>query len=119
MKRPLLQLQFFSDGNSIFASHKNQHDLYDLLEVQPVLSGTVEQVSEKLEAEIDRVEVEYVETVRVGGKIYLIELLEDEAWGIIARCPEMLGISVRGKDQASTLTAIKKQIKAASVQLAK
>jgi DNA-binding transcriptional MerR regulator len=114
VKQPLLNLQFYSDGIHIFASHKDQHDLYDLLEKQPVLSATVEQVSQKLEATIHKIEVEHVETIRADGKIYLVELLEDTDGDTIARCPDMFGISARGENQKTAMMALGKQIKAAA-----
>lgn len=112
VKRPLQELRFLSDGLTIFVRRSGDEHIVDLLDIhQPVFEPLVAETSEPVDSSIREIDAADIDTVILDGKVYLIELIEEaDGKGVVARCPDLYGISVKGHDTADVLQKIRDRI---------
>ncbi len=112
VKRPLSELTFRTDGLTIYIDDPGGQGPVDLLHPeQPVLASAVEEAAEQIDRAIREFENHSIEELRVKGKVYLIEMVNDsESHGVIARCPDLLGISTKGQDEKEALGRMRERI---------
>lgn len=112
IKRPLQGLRFLSDGLTIYARRSDGDHIIDLLDVQqPVFEPLIAETSEPVDSSIREIDAADIDTVVLDGKVYLVELIEEaDGKGVVARCPDLYGISVKGHDSAAALDKIRARI---------
>lgn len=108
IKRPLRDLRFITDGTSIYVYEKEQGGLVDLLNPrQPVLTAAVEGAAEALDATIGAIAAARIELLTLGGRHWLVEVVEEaDGAEVIARCPDLYGISEKGRSAEEALSAL-------------
>lgn len=112
MKRPLKDMEFLTNGQTIFIKNPQTGEVIDLLMPdQPVLFKRINQISDSVNSDIHNIDVASIETLSVDGKDYLIELVEEATGqGVVARCPDLYGVSVKAGNEAEALTKMEKRL---------
>jgi DNA-binding transcriptional MerR regulator len=112
VERPLSELKFRTDGATIYIDDPGSGTPVDLLHPeQPVIPVAVKDAAKEIERAISEYENHRIEQMKVKGRTYLIEIVNDtESRGMIARCPELLGISIKGETLEEALRRIRERI---------
>ncbi len=110
--RPLHDMTFRSDGLSIYIDDPENGTPVDMLNPQqPVFPVAVEGIARQIDRAVERFESHRIESLRVKGRTYLVEIVNDtETHGLIARCPDLYGVSVKGPDVEEALRRMKDHI---------
>jgi len=117
--RPLLELTFRTDGRSVYVIDPSGAGPVDMLHPeQPVLGVAVEEITQQIDRAIRRFANHQIEEVRVRGASHLVEVVSDtSSHGYVVRCPELLGISVKGRTVEEALEKMKERIAEALAKL--
>jgi len=112
IKKPLSELRFLTDGETIFVLTKNTKEIIDTLKSgQLVFSIALGEIVESLKGEILALEREKKYTVTVKGKKYSVILHADtEDGGFWIECPSLPGCSSQGDTVEEALEMIKDAI---------
>jgi DNA-binding transcriptional MerR regulator len=112
VERPLNELKFRTDGSTIYIDEPGSGTPVDLLHPeQPVIPGAVKDAAKEIDRAISEYESHRIEQLKVKGRTYLIEIVNDtESRGMIARCPDLLGISTKGGSLEEALARIRERI---------
>lgn len=112
VKRPLRDLTFRSDGVHIYIDDPQSGAPVDMLHPeQAVIGDALVGVARQIDRAILQFENHRIEPLPLRGKTYLLEIVNDtESQGIIARCPELLGISTKGRTLEEAVDKIKERI---------
>lgn len=118
-KRPLYDLTFRTDGRSIYIDDTESGTPIDLLNPdQPVIPIAIENIAGRIDHAIEQYEDHRIESVQYKGRSYLVEIVNDtESTGCVARCPGLLGVSVKGANLDEALQRMRERIKEALAQL--
>jgi len=83
-----------------------------------VLGVAVEEITQQIDRAIRRFANHQIEEVRVRGASHLVEVVSDtSSHGYVVRCPELLGISVKGRTVEEALEKMKERIAEALAKL--
>lgn len=112
VEKPLSELRFLTDGETIFVLTKNKKEIIDTLKSgQLVFSIALGEIVEGLKGEIVALQKEKKYTVTVKGKKYAAILHADtEDWGFWIECPSLPGCSSQGDTIEEALEMIKDAI---------
>lgn len=111
MKRPLLELKFLTDGETIFVLTSDQKEILDTLKRQFVFTLAIGEIVHKLRGEVMSFIQKVKERVAVGGKGYEVILtpeIEDGGYSVV--CPVLRGCRSQGDTKAEALAMIKDAI---------
>ncbi len=113
IKKPLSELKFLTDGESIFVITKNKKEIIDTLKNgQVVFSIALGEILEALKGEVINLQKERKYQVTVDGKKYTAILHPDtEDGGYWVECPELPGCASQGDTVEEALEMIKDAIK--------
>jgi predicted RNase H-like HicB family nuclease len=112
VKKPLLQLRFLTDGETIFVLTKNQKEIIDTLRSgQLVFSIALGEIVEDLKGEIVSIQKDKKYNVTVKGKKYAVILHPDtEDGGYWVECLSLPGCASQGETVEEALEMIKDAI---------
>lgn len=112
VRKPLLQLRFLTDGESIFILTKNQKEIIDTLRSgQLVFSIALGEIVEDLKGEIISIQKDKKYNVTVKGEKYSVILHPDtEDGGYWVECPSLHGCASQGDTVEEALEMIKDAI---------
>ncbi|OGQ10495.1 MAG: hypothetical protein A2026_16035 [Deltaproteobacteria bacterium RBG_19FT_COMBO_46_12] len=108
IKRPLLELKFLTDGETIFILTSYQKEILDTLKKQFVFTLAIGEIVHKLRGEVMSFIQKVKERVTVGGKEYEVILspeIEDGGYSVV--CPALKGCRSQGDTKAEALALIK------------
>ena len=111
IKRPLLELKFLTDGETIFVLTSNQKEILDALKSQFVLTLAIGELVQELRGEVMSFIQKVKEKITVDGKEYEVILtpeIEDGGYSVV--CPALKGCRSQGETKAETLAMIKDAI---------
>jgi len=111
IKRPLLELKFLTDGETIFILTSDQKEILDTLKKQFVFALAIGEIVHKLRGEVMSFIQKVKERVTVGGKEYEVILspeIEDGGYSVV--CPALKGCRSQGDTKAEALAMIKDAI---------
>jgi DNA-binding transcriptional MerR regulator/predicted RNase H-like HicB family nuclease len=111
MKRPLLELKFLTDGETIFVLTSDQKEILDTLKRQFVFTLAIGEIVHKLRGEVMSFIQKIREKVTVEGKEYELILtpeIEDGGYSVV--CPVLRGCRSQGDTKAEALAMIKDAI---------
>ena len=111
MKRPLLELKFLTDGETIFVLTSDQKEILDTLKRQFVFTLAIGEIVHKLRGEVMSFIQKVRERVTVEGKEYEVILtpeIEDGGYSVV--CPALRGCRSQGDTKAEALAMIKDAI---------
>ena len=113
INRPLSELDLSTDGTSVYGYDPVSGQPLDLLHPdQPVIPVALEKITRHVDRKIREFEDHHIEPLTVGGSTYLLEIVNDtESHGVIARCPDLLGISTKGASLEEALDKMRGRIK--------
>lgn len=113
VKKPLLELRFLTDGETIFTITKDKKSIIDTLkEGQLVFSIALGEILEKLKGEVSALQKERKYEVTIRGKKYSVILHPDtEDGGYWVECPSLPGCASQGDTVEEALEMIKDAIK--------
>lgn len=113
IKKPLSELRFLTDGETIFVLTKNKKAILDTLKNgQLVFSLALGEIVEGLKGEVSALQREKKYEVTVRGKKYAVVLYPDtEDGGYWIECPSLPGCASQGDTIEETLEMIKDAIK--------
>jgi len=113
VERPLAQLRFLTDGESIFVLTNKDKEIIDTLKKgQYVLAIAIEELINDLRGKTSRIAMEKTYRVKVFKREYKVILHPDvEAGGYWIECPELPGCSSQGDSVEEALDMIKDAIK--------
>ena len=111
--KPLGELKFLTDGQSIFALQQKPKEIIDILKNgQLVLSIALGDIIEELKGEIQSLQAKRHYEVKVMREKYSVILHTDtEDGGYWVECPDIPGCSSQGDTVAEALEMIKDAIK--------
>jgi DNA-binding transcriptional MerR regulator len=90
VEKPLAELKFITDGETVFALTDDQQVILDLLNRQNVWSFLFSEMVKELKGDIEKLAAKKKLSVNVRGKKYEVELTPDlEDGGYTIRCPEL------------------------------
>jgi len=112
IKKPLSELKFLTDGETIFVLTKDKKVIIDTLKSgQLVFSIALGEIVEGLEGEIIALQREKKYTVAIKGKKYSVVLHPDtEDGGFWVECPSLSGCASQGDTIEEALEMIKDAI---------
>lgn len=112
IKKPLSELRFLTDGETIFVLTKDKKEIIDALKSgQLVFSIALGEIVESLKGEVVALQKEKKYTVAVKGKKYHVVLHADtEDGGFWIECPSLPGCSSQGDTIEEALEMIKDAI---------
>lgn len=112
IKKPLSELKFLTDGETIFVLTKNKKEIIDTLKSgQLVFSIALGEIVEGLKGEIIALQREKKYTVAIKGKKYSVVLHPDtEDGGFWVECPSLPGCASQGDTVEEALEMIKDAI---------
>lgn len=112
IKKPLLELRFLTDGETIFVLTKNEKKIIDTLKSgQLVFSIALGKIVEDLKGEVVAIQKERKYTVTVkGGKYSVILYTATEDGGYRIECPSLPGCASQGDTVEEALDMIKAAI---------
>lgn len=111
IKKPLLELKFLTDGESIFVLTSDQKEILDTLKRQFVFTLAIGEIVHKLRGEVMSFIEKVRERVSVEGKVYEVVLtpeIEDGGYSVV--CPALRGCRSQGDTKAEALAMIKDAI---------
>ena len=111
IKKPLLELRFLTDGETIFILTSNQKEIFDTLKRQFVFTLAIGEIVHELRGEVMRFIQKVKERVTVEGKEYEVILtpeIEDGGYSVV--CPTLKGCRSQGDTKAEALAMIKDAI---------
>jgi predicted RNase H-like HicB family nuclease len=113
VKKPLSELRFLTDGETIFTITKDKKSIIDTLkEGQLVFSIALGEILEKLKGEVSALQKERKYEVTIRGKKYSVILHPDtEDGGYWVECPSLPGCTSQGDTVEEALEMIKDAIK--------
>lgn len=106
VERPLSELTFLTDGETIFVITPDEGKLVDVLKEHFVLSIPIGRIAERVRRQIEENTRPVVETVRVSGQKFSVTVERDpETDWYVASCAEIPGCVTQGKslDEARTM----------------
>lgn len=112
IKKPLLELRFLTDGETIFVLTKNQKKIIDTLKSgQLVFSIALGEIVENLKGEVLTIQRERRYDVEVKGKKYSVILYADtDSGGYRMKCFSFHGCTSRGDSVEEAIEKIKEEI---------
>lgn len=112
IKKPLAEMKFLTDGETIFVLTKNNKVIIDTLKSgQLIFSIALGEIVEGLKGEVVALQREKKYTVAVKGKKYSVVLHADtEDGGFWVECPSLPGCSSQGDTVEESLEMIKDAI---------
>ena len=112
IEKPLLELRFLTDGETIFVLTRNQKEIIDTLRSgQLVFSIALGEIVEDLKGEISAIQKARKYTVTVRAKKYAVILHPDiEDGGYWIECPSLPGCASQGDTVEEALEMIKDAI---------
>ena len=113
IERPLAQLRFLTDGETIFVlTNKNREIIDTLKRGQYVLAIAIEELIKELMEKTSQISTDKVYRVNVSKKRFNVILHPDlEDGGYWIECPELPGCSSQGDSIEEALDMIKDAIK--------
>lgn len=113
IRKPLTQLKFITDGETIFILTKDKKVILDtLVRGQLVFSLAIGQIIEALKGEVESISEEKKYSVKVGRKKYEVVLHPDhEDGGYWVECDELPGCESQGDTIEEALEMIKDAIR--------
>jgi predicted RNase H-like HicB family nuclease len=113
VEKPLSELRFLTDGETIFTITKNKEAIIDALkEGQLVFSIALGEILEELKGEVSALQKERRYEVTARGKKYSVTLHPDtEDGGYWIECPSLPGCASQGDTVEEALEMIKDAIK--------
>ena len=112
IKKPLAEMKFLTDGDSIFVLTKDKKEIIDTLRSgQVVFSIALGEIMENLKGALVSISKEKKYTVSVKGKKYSVVLHQDtEDGGYWIECPALPGCASQGDTIEEALEMIKDAI---------
>ena len=112
IKRPLSELRFLTDGETIFVLTRDKKIIIDTLKSgQIIFSIALGEIVEDLEGEIETLQEKIKYEVIVRGKKYSVTLHPDtEDGGFWVECPSLPGCASQGDTKEEALGMIKDAI---------
>jgi len=112
IEKPLAELRFLTDGESLFVITKDKKEIIDTLKSgQLVFSIALGEIVENLKGEVISIQKERKYSVAVKGKKYAVVLHPDtEDGGFWIECPALPGCSSQGDTVEEALEMIKDAI---------
>jgi predicted RNase H-like HicB family nuclease len=111
IKKPLLELKFLTDGETIFILTSNQKEILDTLKSQFVFTLAIGEIVHQLRGEVLSLIQKVKEKVTVESKEYEVILtpeIEDGGYSVV--CPTLRGCRSQGDTKAEALAMIKDAI---------
>jgi len=111
IKKPLLELKFMTDGETIFVLTSNQKEILDTLKKQFVFTLAIGEMVHELRGEVVSFIEKMREKVTVEGREYEVILtpeVEDGGYSIV--CPALKGCRSQGDTKNEALAMIKDAI---------
>ena len=111
IKKPLLELKFLTDGETIFVLTSNQKEILDTLKKQFVFTLAIGEIVHELRGEVMSFIQKVSEKVTVEGKEFEVILtpeIEDGGYSIV--CPALRGCRSQGDTKAEALAMVKDAI---------
>ena len=111
IKKPLLELKFLTDGETIFVLTTDQKEILDTLKRQFVFTLSIGELVQELRGQVTSLIQKTKDKVTVEGKEYEVILtpeIEDGGYSII--CPILRGCRSQGDTKAEALAMIKDAI---------
>lgn len=106
INKPLAELTFLTDGNTVFVLDRDAEALLDVLRRQFVLSIPFGKIVEELRVQVKELSSERDQTVTVRGLDYIVTLTPDfEDGGFSIRCPSLPANS-QGKTEQEAIDNI-------------
>ena len=114
IKKPLADLRFLTDGETIFVITKDERQILDTLDSgQLVFTLALGKIVEALKGEVDSINAQKKHDVMVKGMKYSVILHRDtEDGGYWVECPSIPGCSSQGDTIEEALSMIKDAIQA-------
>lgn len=111
IQKPLAELKFLTDGETIFVITRNKKKILDTLKNQFVFSFALGEMMEELKGEVVALEREKKYKVKVRGRNYNVVLHPDtEDGGYWVECPGLPGCVSQGDTIEEALAMIKDAI---------
>ena len=113
VEKPLAQLRFMTDGETIFVlTNKNKEILDTLKRGQYILAVAIEDLVTELRGKASKITTERTYTVKVAKQEFKVILHPDlESGGYWVECPELAGCTSQGDSVEESLDMIKDAIK--------
>jgi predicted RNase H-like HicB family nuclease len=113
VEKPLAQLRFLTDGESVFVLTRDPKVMVDTLRGgQFVFSLALGEIIEEMRGKVAEVGSGRTYTVTVGGKDYTVVLQPDlEDGGYVVECPALPGCASQGDTVEETLSMIRDAIR--------
>jgi DNA-binding transcriptional MerR regulator len=111
IKKPLLELKFLTDGETIFVLTSDQKEILDTLKRQFVFTLSIGELVQELRGQVTSLIQKTKDKVTVEDKEYEVILtpeIEDGGYSII--CPVLRGCRSQGETKAEALAMIKDAI---------
>jgi DNA-binding transcriptional MerR regulator len=111
IKRPLLELKFLTDGETIFILTSDQKEILDTLKRQFVFTLAIGEIVHELRGEVMSFIQKIKDKVTVEGKDYEVILapeIEDGGYSVV--CPALKGCRSQGDTKAEAIAMIKDAI---------
>lgn len=112
VEKPLAQMKFLTDGETIFVLAKEKNVILDVLSKgQLVMAIAIGEIIEELKGEVGKITQERKYQVKVQGKSYNVVLHPDlEDGGYWVECPSLPGCASQGDTVEETLAMIRDAI---------
>ena len=111
IKKPLLELKFLTDGETIFVLTSDQKEILDTLKRQFVFTLSIGELVQELRGQVTSLIQKTKDKVTVEGKEYEVILTpEIEDGGYSIACPTLRGCRSQGDTKAEALAMIKDAI---------
>lgn len=112
VEKPLAQMKFLTDGETIFVLAKEKNVILDVLSKgQLVMAIAIGEIIEELKGEVEKITQERKYQVKVQGKSYNVVLHPDlEDGGYWVECPSLPGCASQGDTVEETLAMIRDAI---------
>lgn len=113
IEKPLAQMRFITDGETIFVLTDNKKKILDTLSKgQMVFALAIGELIEELTGEVQKLDQEKKYKVSIKGKAYEVVMHPDlEEGGFWVDCPSLPGCASQGDTVEETLEMIKDAIK--------
>lgn len=112
VEKPLAQMKFLTDGETIFVLAKEKNVILDVLSKgQLIMAIAIGEIIEELKGEVEKITQERKYQVKVQGKSYNVVLHPDlEDGGYWVECPSLPGCASQGDTVEETLAMIRDAI---------
>ncbi len=112
IEKPLSELRFLTDGETIFTLTKNNKEIIDVLKNgQLVFLIALGEIIEDLKGEVITLQREKKYEITVKGKKYSVILNPNPEGGYWVRCPSLLGCASQGETVEEAIAMIHNAIK--------